>query len=577
MNLGEVWGMKKWNWRSYAAGMVTATMIFGITGGALAATSGNVSFNTVNISANGVSIAKEGSGYGLQNGAYAPYSITYTDAFGGGTTYVPISKLSEFTGTGVSWDASTNTVQIDAETTAAYDRLTGNSTSYDSGYDAGYQAGLSARSNSRNYDAGYDDGYDDGYDEARDRYDGSGSYSDGYDDGYYDGYYDGRDTNNTSNGSYNDGYNDGYEAGEDDGYDKGYDAGLKDGQSGSGTTDRYQEGYDAGFAAGKAEGKQEGYREGYEDGYSDGETGEPSTPGEPGEDDTVNRTIYYEGWNRVPSFENVVAPILSPEISHSPDGVSDMYRYSESKDQNIVEYETVLKNAGFSEINTYNSDGGDLLGMVYEIKQYCREGVYVNIGRYSGIYTIVMITPYQVSADDFGFPRNEEEVSVEPFDRESVSEDDLLTYIKESVGTTLSTPTGEYEFEITVYKNNDMMTPYDFRIEVDWSSNLSWYDLKNSMDISETDRKETLETLIDYQQKIYEAAYEIAPGAKLEGCFYNWWYKWDLIEEGFRRVQVFSWQNYAPDELVYAYEKSVVVGFYWATGTDDYKFSDYLS
>lgn len=378
--------MKRWNWRSYAAGMVTATMIFGITGGALAATSGNVSFNTVNISANGVSIAKEGSGYGLQNGAYVPYSITYTDAFGGGTTYVPISKLSEFTGTGVSWDASTNTVQIHADTTAAYDRLTGNSTSYDSGYDAGYQAGLSARSNSGNYDAGYDDGYDDGYDEARDRYDGSGSYSDGYDDGYYDGYYDGRGTN-ASNGSYNDGYNDGYEAGEDAGYDKGYDAGLKAGQSAeeepdddTTVSDRYQEGYNAGFAAGKAEGKQEGYQEGYEAGYAKGvEDGKSQQSGEEPEPDDSE---YYGEFPGVPNF-GIYAGEHTVEVDLiSPNKVAYNYVVTEYR-ENLTNYEAALLENGFKMVElselyapyiiVYEKEGfsvtlgmkDDLIGSVY--------------------------------------------------------------------------------------------------------------------------------------------------------------------------------------------------------------------
>ena len=444
--------MKRWNWRSYAAGMVTATMVFGITGGALAASSGNVSFNTVNISANGVSIAKEGSGYGLQNGAYVPYSITYTDAFGGGTTYVPISKLSEFTGTGVSWDASTNTVQIDADTTAAYDRLTGNSTSYDSGYDAGYQAGLSARSNSGNYDAGYDDGYDDGYDEARDRYDGSGSYSDGYDDGYYDGYYDGRGTNNTSNGSYNDGYNDGYEAGEDDGYDKGYDAGLKDGQSGSGTTDRYQEGYDAGFAAGKAEGKQEGYKEGYEAGYADGEAGDPENPD-------------------------------IPDLPSEPGG-SDV-----------------------------------------------------------------------------------------EFDRNSVSEEDMQAYLESHVPSTVETPVGTYHFDIDVSKNSSKSIPYDFWITTSHPHDPTWLDFENSLDLDPQDVAETVDILRNYQISIYEAAWECAPGAKMQGGFFNSWYEYPSIQEGYENMKVFSWKNYEDGNVFEnMYETSHYSGFEWDTELDDYIF-----
>lgn len=426
--------MKRWNWRSYAAGIVTATMIFGITGGALAASSGNISFNTVNISANGVSIARQGSGYAVQNGAYVPYSITYTDAFGGGTTYVPISKLSEFTGTGVTWEAATNTVLINADTTAAYDRLTGKSTSYDSGYDVGYQAGLSARSSSGRYD----DGYDDGYADAKKKYSGSGSsYSDGYDNGYDDGYDDGRGTA-TSSSSYNDGY--------DDGYDKGYDDGVEDGKDET-TGDRYQEGYNAGFTAGKAEGKQEGYQEGYEDGYADGEADEvedPNKPSEPG--------------------------------------------------------------------------GSDI-----------------------------------------------------EFDRNSVSEEDMQNYLDRHVPSTVETPLGVYEFTFDVSKNNVYVTAYDFRIETDWSSNLSWVDFEYSMDIDRGDLEETLSILRNYQKEVYSIAWECAPGAKLEGAFYSSYYKYPNIHEGYTSTSVFSWKNYGPD-IAMTYYDSYVTDFQWTPVFDDYEF-----
>lgn len=255
--------MKKWNWRSFFAGSITTTLIFGC--GATAFASNymleRISFNSVKIGTPTATITNENNSYTLQNGEFVPYSIVYTGSNGGGTVYLPIRKISELTQTGIEWDGANNKVVIDADTTAAYKNMTG---SYSDGYSDGYNDALSNNSTSSSYNSGYNAGYDDGYD-------------------------DGKKVNST-NGSYQTGYNDGYTA--------GYNAGK--GSSSGNTTDRYQEGYDAGFAAGKAqgvtegeksgydkgfaEGEESGYQEGYEDGYEDGKANLPENPGSGGED-----------------------------------------------------------------------------------------------------------------------------------------------------------------------------------------------------------------------------------------------------------------------------------------------------
>lgn len=545
---------RNWNWKSFGTGFLCSTLLFGLGASAMAAgAAGNVLFNQVNIGTDQGMIAAQNSGYRLENGQNVPYSITYMDGAGGGTVYLPIRKISEFTQTEISWDGSSNKVVLDVDTNAAYNTLTGKVGTYQEGYTAGYNDGVASRPTS------------------------SGSYDRGYDDGYDDGYSDGKKVH-SNNGNYQTGYNDGYT----DGYNAGKTAG------GGTTSDRYQEGYDAGFAAGKVQGKTEGeksgydkgfaageesgYQKGYEAGYADGESGDPQEPGGGGTQEPDDSTKYYDGWKPVPDFSNVLTVSATPKEAKSPDGKSVVFTYVDGDEKKIELYTALLEEEGFSEVNTYSSDGGDLLEVKHDICQYKKGSVYVNVGKYSYAYTLVMITPYQVGEADFGFARNQDVVSAPPFDRDSVSAEELKTYLEDNVGTSVSTPTGDYTFEITVEKNSEKDIPYDFWIQVDWSSNLSWYDLANSMDISAAEREETLSLLSDYQERVYQTAQEKAPSAKMKGGYYSWYYKWPSIQEGFRTITAFSWMNYAPDNLVYDYDRSVLIGFKWATDNDTYKF-----
>lgn len=418
--------MKKWNWRSFFAGSITTTLIFGC--GATAFASNymleRISFNSVKIGTSTATITNENNSYTLQNGEFVPYSIVYTSSNGGGTVYLPIRKISEFTQTGIEWDGANNKVVIDADTTAAYKNMTG---SYSDGYSDGYNDALFHNSTSSNYNSGYNDGYNDGYD-------------------------DGKKVNSTT-GSYQTGYNDGYTA--------GYNAGK--GSSSGNTSDRYQEGYDAGFAAGKAQGVTEGEKSGYDKGFAEGK-----------------KVGYQEGYK---------------------DGYAD----------------------GKVDLPENPGTGGEI--------------------------------PDDPDAD---------------FDRDSVSEEDLESYIKSHVPNTLVTPLGSYTFTIKVNKNNYTYLPYDFDIEVGWPSNLSWYDFKYSLSIDKDDLAETLSMLRDYQKSIYDAAFECAEGAKIQGGFFSSYYKYPSINEGYTSTRVYSWKNF--NSILSNYDDVKYTGFEWTPQYDDYKF-----
>ena len=343
--------MKRLDWKSFWAGSVSTVLVMGLGVTAFAASNGGkVSFNTVNLETGSSTVARANDSYRLQNGQYVPYSITYTDASGGGTVYLPIRKISEFTNTGIEWDGASNKVIINANTSSAYQNMT---KTYDDGYQDGYNAGLRGNSSSGNYDKGYDDGYDDGYADGQ--------------------------RNNTSGGNYTTGYNDGYNVG----YSLGYAKGKAEG-GGTGITDRYQEGYDAGFAAGKAQGVTEGektgydkglaageasgYQKGYEAGYAAGKGDEDTEPGE-----KPTEYNYYSEFPTVPDFGDVTGARSSyPSKNTLENGVAydyDLIDYQEALDK----YAQVLKDCGFIQTNATEEN----YGITYI---YRRGDVYVHIG-----------------------------------------------------------------------------------------------------------------------------------------------------------------------------------------------------
>lgn len=105
--------------------MFVTALVWSLAITALAA-SGQVSFNMSAVHFNGTQISAAGEDYTLSNGAKAPSSITYTDEQGGGTTYLPVRRISELMGVEIGYDANNGAVTIsgDADTTTTTEENT---------------------------------------------------------------------------------------------------------------------------------------------------------------------------------------------------------------------------------------------------------------------------------------------------------------------------------------------------------------------------------------------------------------------------------------------------------------------
>ena len=95
----------------FLKGFICALLVVSLTTGVLAAT-GTVKFSSVNVALNGQQVGAKGEYYTLANGESAPYSISYVDEQGGGTTYLPVRKVCELLGIEIQWDGSTGTANI---------------------------------------------------------------------------------------------------------------------------------------------------------------------------------------------------------------------------------------------------------------------------------------------------------------------------------------------------------------------------------------------------------------------------------------------------------------------------------
>lgn len=103
--------MRKQNKTGFLKGFLAAVLVFGCISSAVAA-SGTVSFSQVRLAKNGNTVFSQGESLTSGNGQPIPSSLTYTDAGGGGTTYLPLAYVSRLLDTPVSWDGATNTVSL---------------------------------------------------------------------------------------------------------------------------------------------------------------------------------------------------------------------------------------------------------------------------------------------------------------------------------------------------------------------------------------------------------------------------------------------------------------------------------
>lgn len=109
---------------TFAAGMAAMAVVF--TTVVPASASGNqIAYNQVGIRTFGVQRIMPGETYTAPNGQKVPSSITYTDAVGGKTNYLPVQQIAGLLDASIGWNAEANSVDIAAPNTGNVTTETG--------------------------------------------------------------------------------------------------------------------------------------------------------------------------------------------------------------------------------------------------------------------------------------------------------------------------------------------------------------------------------------------------------------------------------------------------------------------
>lgn len=163
---------------------------------------------------------------------------------------------------------------------------------------------------------------------------------------------------------------------------------------------------------------------------------------------------------------------------------------------------------------------------------------------------------------------------------------DLDKYLEENYST-LKTPIGTLKFTYKIDENDDDYMPYDFWIQTDYGTiendkyNIGVfqpYELEHSIKILDSDKKETIELLKDFQKDIAKDAIKAFPNKKIKGGFYTGGYKYQYIRAGYYSIDFLSWTNYEEIDMhdfkTSDYENTEVTSFHWDDDNDDYDFAD---
>lgn len=162
------------------------------------------------------------------------------------------------------------------------------------------------------------------------------------------------------------------------------------------------------------------------------------------------------------------------------------------------------------------------------------------------------------------------------------SVNDLKKYLTDNYST-LETPIGTLKFTFSIHENDRSWAEYDYDISTKYGTiendkyNLyifSPYSLESSIKVSSKDREKTIELLKEHQRKIAKLAIDSFPDKKIQGSYYDGWYRYPNLKLDWVSRDFFSWNNYDEIDEDYRgfddYYNTEVTDFKWTPEDDDY-------
>lgn len=130
------------------------------------------------------------------------------------------------------------------------------------------------------------------------------------------------------------------------------------------------------------------------------------------------------------------------------------------------------------------------------------------------------------------------------------------------------TSIGATSFTFDVYENTSITSLYDYWIKVRYDSTF-FYDLRYSNKVTTEMNHVVCQELKNHQEKLARTAIAAMPDKKMQGCYFDSWYKYPTIQVDLIMRIYYTWINYSPTSYDTTYEQAKVSGFSWYPLIDD--------
>lgn len=146
---------------------------------------------------------------------------------------------------------------------------------------------------------------------------------------------------------------------------------------------------------------------------------------------------------------------------------------------------------------------------------------------------------------------------------------DLIKYLDDNFST-LKTSIGDTSFTFSVYENESIFSPFDYRISVDYD--LTFFnDMQYSIKLSSDQREKVKLELKNHQEKLAKAVIELMPTKKITGGYSKSWYRYPELQIDLIMRNYYTWTNYEEPDLFSKneYEDTIPSSFRWFDLIDD--------
>lgn len=273
-------------------------------------------------------------------------------------------------------------------------------------------------------------------------------------------------------------------------------------------------------------------------------------------------TPWYQGYIQFA----VASGILSKDEFQSYTQPISKFEFAKILDQAIPDYYLLVINPT-KEDSIPGAPTGEQGYCVYNLY---RTGILTGSDKYGTFNSAEYITRAEIATIVSRIINPELRISKYKFE----TPQDLVNYLNNSVSYYfLITPYKGLTFEYSIVQNDMDFVPFNIWVQVRIKQGTTvWDDLAHSISLSESNKQETLRLLRDLQRRTYYYFSSYFPDYKIEGGYYNSWYKYPNLELDLQTVKVMTWRNYEGDSWNYYDNK--VTEFHWYPDLDDYLFPE---